>query len=406
MMSFLKAPHPTEVAKRFYDEKPLASCMSHCTDAEQIAKYREGKIRGTTKEPCGYIGVGRAETGRNLGGKEINGKPNLPQEDQDINSYLLKRRYHKSDGENTQLRCSTMEDSTKEELASSYDKRRNSEHLPKFTRKNDWFYENTHTVNAKNWRINERHAHLVNCREIGGNAVFNEQNVERYKVCDSYRKEVCYCQQKRVPRMTSCKVNTAEKDCIKLSMPWGLQPAGVQGPEQFRKSSTIRFDHEDFEQKLGDMMTNVTISDIKLKTGYGEVEKRAFEKRQTNCQQLFSLHSNQGEMGASSTGDFLGLLSLRRKEDSDLSFCLSSTGQFPSLCVRTGLSKPHVLTVVRRTGTGLEIERRASAELVRIPEICENRKWNSCAEHDQRRVKNRTISWVNSQRLLQSRIKV
>lgn len=226
-------------------------------------------------------------------------------------------------------------------------------------------------------------------------SIFDERDNYRKENCnrDRYGKSTSHSSSlKDAFRMVSAKMDKSEK----CSMSVGTQRVSVQGVNCLDDNSVLELDCQEFER-------DEQFSNMPFNARYREnIAKANADKG--SFQQLFSLQNNSSL--PQDTESILGLVSLKSHNEKELAFCFSNTEKLPAISMTAGLSRAHVTTVVRNTGTGLEIERRACTAIFDVPDLSENKQLNLCMQHEHPRIKNRTINWVKSQRLLQKRIKV
>ena len=271
---------------------------------------------------------------------------------------------------------------------------------------------NHRNVDGKRRSIAES-ARLWDSKEVDEVLIFEGYKASRYLGLskEMNQRRMCRCVQgtplKQAIRMASAKVGTSNSGCDKSQRK--KYSFGTQGSSTANFGSSVELE---FKRKFGceESMENMgpakLLSDVLINAGGRETTKNYSSKRTPTFHDLFSLNYNRDVISTPKTAQFLGSMPLMKQSEKDPSLCSSRNGHLPLISVNSYIPRGQILTVVRKTVTGLEIERRSSTEIISIPDTSRSCQLNSCMEYDPPRVKNRTINWVKSQRLLQNRIKV
>ena len=263
------------------------------------------------------------------------------------------------------------------------------------------------SLEAKHCRNAAERSQLRGSKDVGELLIFEGLSESKFQSTDLVERNICHCTHrtplKHAIRMASAKVN-ASKSCSYSPMPEKPHSPGIRRGLIGSDASSLELECQQFERNADNLQSEMSQSEIWLNNPPTHPAKRAMCDRNFHLSQLFSLHSNEVNASEPRVGSFLGLISLTKQTERDASFRTSDNDRLPSISVTSGIPRGRILTVVRKTGTGLEIERRAST--VRIPETPRSCELNSCTVHYTPPIKNRTINWVKSQRLLQNRIKV
>ena len=211
---------------------------------------------------------------------------------------------------------------------------------------------------------------------------------------------------KRAIRMASSKVDTSNSNSTEhLMKQYSFGPRELSA-DHFGSSVELELKHKVGHEKASEELRPEGLRmDVLIKAGVTERTKSP-SRNSTNFDNLFSLNASRDTISTPKYSHFYGVVPIVRSDDNELSKSTSRDNHLPSISVISGVPRGQILTVVRKTVTGLEIERRSSTEVIRIENRPRTCQLHLCTEHNPPLVKNRTINWVKSQRLLQKRIKV
>ena len=315
-----------------------------------------------------------------------------------------------------QLFCERKSNETglRDQFTKYFDRTRDSCYVPAISLEFDHKKSNLNHRNVEGKRRSiAESAHLRDSNEVGEVLIFEGYKTSGYLDFSKEinQRSICQCVEgtplKHPIRFTSAKVGTSSSGCDKSQRK--QYSFGTQGSSTANFGSSVELE---FKRKFGCEESMEIMGPAKLlsatliNAGGKETGKNSTIKRTPTFQDLFSLNYNRDVISAPRTARFSGLMPMMKQSEQDPSLCSSRKRHLPLISVNSYIPRGQIQTVVRKTVTGLEIERRCSTEMISIPDTSRSCELNSCMEYDPPRVKNRTINWVKSQRLLQNRIKV
>ena len=276
------------------------------------------------------------------------------------------------------------------------------------------------------WKsVNHRNVHWKRYRDIAGRAQLQEpKEVGEIFISEEHKTRRRYTKMSRGVSHTEacqCFLGAPFKRAIQIVSPGGASNSGCDkspvkqcsfGTTASSAANCGSSVELEFRSKAGHEESMVQgrpgrlLSDGLISGGVRETTTKSYANRIQGIDELFLVNCNRDLYRAPKPARFLGVIPLFKHHGKDVSLSLSTKDHLPSISAKCGTSGGQILTVVRKTVTGLEIERRSSTEIISIPNASRSCDMNSCMEYDPPRVKKRTINWVKSQRLLQSRIGV
>ena len=271
---------------------------------------------------------------------------------------------------------------------------------------------NRREVEEKLFRSTAGRSQIQNAKRLGELLIFEDNNISGFADSGKQvgRREKWQFRPnsslKRAIRMASSKVDTTVSSSTEPSMKqYSFGPQELSA-ERFGSSVELELKHKVEHEKITEHLRPEGLRmDVLIKAGVAGATKSP-SRCSTNFDNLFYLNASRDAVSTPNYSQFYGVVPMIGFDENELSKSTARDYHLPSISVISGVPRGQILTVVRKTVTGLEIERRSSTEVVRIKDRPRTCQLHLCTEHDPPLVKNRTISWVKSQRLLQKRIKL